>query len=263
MLPDGVRWLTYGVALAYAALGSVLYLAPDFSAARMPWRASDFLVMTVGAWFVGTGVFAWRAARDWRWRVVYPLLIYVWAFSLGQAVLLIVNSGDLRERGLSWPYLLVLWFAGLVAVVGIVAAVRARLPLREASESEQLPWPVLALVGAFVVAVGLLALPLVDGYDNPGSIWPAGLTIVGARAFAVFFAALGVSALAILFFRGLPALAAYARAGVVLNLLILVAALVYRDRFDFSEHPGQLLYVGLYAAVLVSTLGLLTYVERR
>jgi hypothetical protein len=37
----------------------------------------------------------------------------------------------------------------------------------------------------------------------------------------------------------------------------LVAAFVYIGRFDFGAHPGGLLYVGLYVAVLVSTLFLL------
>ena len=265
MLPQASRRLTYAVAVVYGVLGTILYFAPDFSSARMPWPAPDFLTMTIGAWFVGTAVFAWRAARDWRWPVVHPLLIYVWAFSIGQAVLLVIHADDLRERGLSWPYLLTLWFAALVAVIGIVSAVRARLPLRAGSDGEggRLPWPVLVPVLAFVVAVMLLALPLVDGYDSPRSIWPGSLSVLSARAFSVFFGALALAALAVAYARVFAPLLAFARAGVILNALILVAAVVYRDRFDLGEHPGQLLYLGLYAVVLALTLGLLVYVERR
>jgi hypothetical protein len=57
------------------------------------------------------------------------------------------------------------------------------------------------------------------------------------------------------------AVAAYLRAGLVLNVLILVAALVYHDRFDVGDHPGQLLYIGLYVLVLV--LALLALVRTR
>jgi hypothetical protein len=115
-----------------------------------------------------------------------------------------------------------------------------------------------ALLGAVLfVAVTLLALPLVDGYDNPGSIWPGALTLISAQAFSVFCGSLGISAAFALVVGGAEPLREYARAGLVLNVVILVAAFVYIGRFDFGAHPGGLLDVGLYGAVLVSTLFLL------
>lgn len=261
MLSQLSRWLTYGVVAAFGLLGTVLYLAPRFSAARLPWSVSAFLAMTMGAWYVGTAFFAWRAVRDWRWPVVHPLLIYVWAFSLGQALVLAIHADDLSMgRGLAWPYVLAVVGAAAVALVGIADAVRSRLSFGR----EGPPVPLVLRVGgaAFVVAVFLLALPLVDGYDRPRSIWPGTLTLISARSFAVFFTALAVSSIAVAAARGLGPVVAYARAGIPLTVLILAAAVVYRSRFDFGDHSGQFLYVGLYVLVAVLALAVIAYAER-
>ena len=126
-----------------------------------------------------------------------------------------------------------------------------------------MPWWVSVLVAAFVVAVALLALPLVDGYDSPRSIWPGELTLISARAFAVFFGSLSLSAATLLIRRRLEPTLPYLRAGIVLSALILVAVLPYTDAFAIGDHPPQLLYIGLYVVVLVGSAALLAYGRRR
>ncbi len=175
-------------ALGFAALGAVLFVAPGWAADALPWRVSAFLAMTMGAWYLGTSVFAWTALADPHWPRMHPALLYLWLFSLGQAALLAIHE-DVLDTGatLAWPSIVVVGAAGIAAVAGIAATAAAGewRPHGPAS----MPWPVFGLVAAFVVAVAVLALPLVDGYDSPRSIWVGELTLLSARAFAVFFGA--------------------------------------------------------------------------
>ena len=120
-----------------------------------------------------------------------------------------------------------------------------------------------ALGIAFVAVVVFLALPLLDGYDNPGSIWPGPLTLISAQGFAVFFLALAVSSGTIVLIGTRDAILLYGNAGVVLSGMILIATFVYIDRFDFAKHPGGLLYVGLYVGVSAITIWQLVLVRRR
>lgn len=262
MLSRLTRTATYAVAAVFSLLGAVLFVAPGWSAEQFPWRVSHFLAMTMGAWYAGTAVFAWVAARNGRWSVVRPALAYLWLFALGQALLVVVHEDVLDfDETLAWPYVLAVGAAAGAALVGILDVAR----VRPRSERGSVAMPLFArvLTAAFVVAVALLALPLVDGYDNPRSIWPGELTLISARGFAVFFGSLALSAALLLVGRALEPLVAYLRAGIVLNTLILVAAVVYAGQFDVGDHPGQLLYLGLYASVLVLSVALLAYGRRR
>jgi hypothetical protein len=255
--------MTMLTAAAFVALGLVLFLAPSWSADELPWSVSPFLAMTLGAWYLGTGVFAVAAARERRWDIEHGVLIYLWAFSLGQAALLVIHSDVLTFDGrvLAVPYVAALVTAAATALVGIADVARARPAFRD-DGTRVARW--IRLSGAaFVVAVALLALPLVDGYDSPQSIWPGELTLLSARSFSVFFGSLSLSAAVVLAVGSANAVAAYLRAGLVLNVLILVAALVYHERFDVGDHPGQLLYIGLYVLVLVLALLALVRTRRR
>lgn len=254
------RALTYATAAVFAALGLVLFLVPGWAADNFPWRVSNFLAMTMGGWYLGTAVFAWMAARDWRWSYVHSALAYLWLFSLGQALLVVQRDAIDGDATLTWPYVGAVSFAAGAAVVG-VGAVAVERPKRERGRVA-VPWWVRALAVFFFV-VALLALPLLDGYDSPRSIWPGELTLTSARAFAVFFTALSLSSLFVLFARGLEFVTLFLKAGIVLSALILAAAFVYLGQFNVGDHPLQLLYIGLYAYVMVASGLLLVYEARR
>ena len=115
------------------------------------------------------------------------------------------------------------------------------------------------LLARLLVAVAILALPLLDGYDTSRSIWPGELTLISARAFAVFFGSLSLSSGLLVVARSFEPMLAYLRAGIVLNAIILAAAAFYVGEFDLGDHPGQLLYIGLYAIVLAGALAMVAY----
>ena len=252
------RRLTFLTGVLFVALGGAMFVAPHWAARSFAWKVSPFLAMTIGAWYVGTGVFALECTRVGRLARTYAALVYVWLFAGLEALVVVVHANDLAlGKALTWPYLVTLTVGVAAAVVGIVDVARTRPEPREPGIRNPLAFRVIAV--AFVAAVTLLALPLLDGYDNPPSIWPGPLTLASARGFAAFFGSLALSSLLLVFARNIEVVLTYLRPAVVLNVVILVAALVFLGRFDFGDHPGQFLYVGLYVFVLVGAGVMLVY----
>ena len=262
MLSPASRALTALVALLFAVLGGVLFVAPSWAAGAFPWPVSSFFAMTLGAWLLGSAAFAVEAVRSWEWTLIYPCLFFLWLFGFGQALLLLIHADDLSlDEPLGIPYLLALAVAAVCAVVGALDLARTR-PLVFADGPATPRW-FRVLAAAFVLVLFVLAVPLLDGYDNPRSIWPGGLTQLSAQAFSVFFLALALSAAPLVIARTLDAVPAYARAWLVLDVAILFAAALSLHRFDFGDHPGQLLYFGLYVGAAVLTVAILVYASRR
>jgi hypothetical protein len=262
MLGPLARRLTTLAAVLFLALGAVMFVAPHWAARSFPWKVSPFLAMTIGAWYLGSAVFALFAVRDGRWANIYAALVYVWLFGLFESLVVVADTGPLDlGKPLTWPYFVVLAAGLAAAAAGIVEVVRTRPVL--AAPGPRTPAVFRILTAGFVVATGLLALPLLDGYQNPPSIWPGPLTLASARGFAAFFGALSLSAIAVALSRQLAPVLTYLRAGIVLNVIILVAAAVFIGKFHFEAHPGQFLYVGLYILVLGGTAWMLVYSRNR
>ena len=263
MLSVAARRLTYLVAALFALFGAVMFCAPRWADDNFAWTVSPFLAMTIGAWYLGSAVFAWEAARIWRWPVAHGVLVYIWLFSVLQGLLLVIHADVVRTgEPLTWPYVTMLVVAAVASVAGAAGAAPKDLVADSHKVRDRTPRLVRGPTALFVVAVAALAVPLVDGYDSPRSIWPGPLSLLSARAFAVFFGALALSALAVVVSGRLSAVVSYLRAAIPLTVLILVAALVYIGQFDFGDHPGQFLYVGLYVVVLVSALAIAAYAAR-
>ena len=256
MLSATSRTLTRLSAICYLLLGTVLFLAPQWSFGQFPWNVSAFVVMTIGGWCLGNAVFAWQSARIWDWRRVYPSLIYLWLFGLFEAAVLIafrdrVSVGSLVAFG----YLVTIGVNVLAAVVGIVDWAR----LRPTMQVEGIPVPgyVRGLIIFFNISLSILALggllAQTGGLSTEGGIFPEPLTLFSIRAFAAFFAAIWLSAMPLIWARNLTPMFAYGLAGIILILPILIAALVNFDKFDFSNRPGGILYVGAYLFTLIVT----------
>jgi hypothetical protein len=262
VLSPASRALTTLVALLFAVLGAVLFVAPGWSADGFPWPVSSFFAMTLGGWLLGAAAFAVEAVRGWEWTLIYPCLFFLWLFGFGQALLLLIHADEVSLREpLGVPYLLALAVAAVAAVVGAVDLARTRPPVF--ADGLATPRWFRVLAAAFVVIMFVVAVPLLDGYDHPRSVWPGSLAQLSAQAFSVFFLALALSTAPLVIARTLDAVPPYGRASLVLDLAILFAAAISLGRFDFGDHPGQVLYVGLYFAGILFTVAILVYISRR
>jgi hypothetical protein len=256
------RRLTTLAGLLFLALGIAMFVAPHWAARNFPWKASPFLAMTIGAWYLGGAVFAFECVRIRRLATIYAALAYLTLFSALEALVIIVHAGDLDfGRALVWPYIAALATGVLASLAGVFEILRSW----PSAGAPRIPVPRVFRVASigFVIAVALLALPLLDGYDSPPSIWPAPLTLASARSFAAFFGALALSATALVFARDLAPVLMYLRTAIFLNVVITVAAIVFIGKFDFRAHPGQLLYIGLYLFVLAGASIMIAYGSRR
>lgn len=244
------RRLTRASAALSFALGLFLFVAPGWSAERFAWSVTPFMTMTIGAWCLGNGVVAWEAARLWRWGEVYPLLVYLWAFAIGElAVLVRFNDLIPFDAALTWPYLAVTGVMTVAAVVGIVDAIRLRPSIEvdgpRVGAFLRIAW------ATFAMAVGGLGLVLVVHAGGArGSIFPEPMTSFTLKAFGVFYLALGVAAATATVSRGMRTTTVYASRATSLTALITVASLVFLGRFDLGGRPTQWIYLGAYLGAL-------------
>jgi hypothetical protein len=235
----------------FAILGVVLFVAPVRAAEGFLWRISPFVAMTMGAWYLGNAWFAWETARIWRWSVVYACLVYLWAFALLEAAVLVAHGSLLRLGApLGWPYMIVIAVAVIAALKGIVDWMR----LRPATTSEGPPVPLLLRIASAVFALFVFVLGIFGprSFGVDGSIFPEPLTPFTVYAFAAFYSSLGVGAVTLIWAKGLAPVLAYSWCGLPLNIVIIAAALVYISLFDFAQRPGGILYFGAYIVVAIA-----------
>ncbi|MDQ4098864.1 MAG: hypothetical protein M3144_13485 [Actinomycetota bacterium] len=264
-LSETSRVLTRLSGLAFGLLGLVFFLAPQWSADEFPWRVTDFMAMTMGGWCLGNAFMAWVAARDWRWASVQAVLVYLWVFAAVEIAVLVWFRDLIRFDGvLTWPYLITLGLALVTAVIGVADLARLR-PQVVDSTGPAAPPAIRALGVVFVILVGFLA---VKGLVDPESgrtlnVFPEALSPFTIRAFAVFYGAIAVGAIPLIFARSLTPTLTYALAGMGLIVPITAAAFVYIGRFDFADHPLQVIYIGAYVGVLIAAIGLLSWARGR
>lgn len=266
MLSPLLRRLTLLLAILYAALGLILFLAPVWSAANFSWKISSFVAMTMGGWCFGNAYHAWESARIGRWSIVYPSLIYLWVFGILELlVLFLFRELLILNVPLAWPYILTLGLTVVATIAGIVTWLRERPSLTQVGLA--VPLWIRPVIIFFVVFVGLLALlggrAQSGGLSTEGGIFPQPLTLFTVRAFAAFYAALAFSALPLIWTRNLAPWLLYVRAGLGLLIPILLAALLHLDQFDFANRPGGLLYIGAYVAALVVAIFILAVYRRQ
>ncbi len=251
--------------MVFAVLGVVFFVFPAWSSDEFPWRVTDFMAMTMGGWCLGNAFIGWWATRDWRWASVYPLLVYFWTFAAVEVAVLIWFRDLIRfDAVLTWPYLVTLGIPLVTAVVGVVDLARTR-PATTGPDDLPSPAGIRVLGVVFVLLVGFLA---VKGLTDPESgqtraVFPEALSPFTIRAFAVFYGAIALAAVPLIFARILTPTLSYARGGIGLIVPITVAAFVYIGLFDFSTHPRQVIYIGAYVGVFIAALGLLAWARAR
>jgi hypothetical protein len=241
--------LTRISAVLFAVLGSVLFVAPQWSSERFGWKVGHFVAMTIGGWSIGTAAFAWLAAGLRRWDVAKALLVYLWAFPAGELIVVLWHRDGLRlGEALAWPYLLTLGVSAAAAVVGLVDIGRQR-PVEPSGGPPARNW-IRGLSAFFVVFVGFLATValIAPKVGRDGRIFPDPLTPFTLRAFGAFYLALALAAVPLVGERALRPMVAFMWAGLALIVPITAAAFFNLHHFDFGEHPGGLLYIAAYLA---------------
>ena len=242
------RGLVASAGAVFFGIGVVFFVWPDASA-NFPWGVTSFVAQTIGGWAIGTGLIALDAALRWDLTAGYAGLLYLWAFSLLQLLVVVAFRSALKtDHWLTWPYLLALIIGVASAVPGLplVLAGRARLAKGPGV-------PVLVKLFAAFVAVVLALLAVVLGIHDSAidgrTVFPDVLTVFTVRAFAAFFLALLVGVASLFLSRWPESWVTLARMGLYLVVPITLAALLNIGVFDFAARPGGLIYIGLYVIV--------------
>lgn len=239
-------------AVVFFLFGATLLILDDWSAQEFPWTVTPFVTATWGAWWIGAAVYAWEVTRVRRVAELSPCLIHLWLFPLLEAgVIVYYNYSYQLDEILSAPYLIVLVLSLIGFGIGITDLIRCRPSLRDQGRAVPIVARVLTL--AFVAAVMLLGVKgltlKAGGYGTEAKIFPDPLRLISARTFGAFYTAVSLSAVPVLLARSVAPMLTLARTGLVVIVLILVAALIHLDRFDFVNRPGGLLYLGAYVGV--------------
>ncbi|HET9590005.1 MAG TPA: hypothetical protein VFO91_14565 [Anaerolineales bacterium] len=252
MLSDISRWLVYLNVVLYAVLGTLLFFLPEQLAPVFAWSVTPFMTMTIGGWCLGNAWLAWIVARRWSWRLVYPALLYLWLFGIGE--LLVLSA--FRDRvvlvhPIAWLYLITLFVTVITALVGLVDWIRIRPAIEPPARAMRTQHRLGAIL--FVLFVGFLGLygltAPIGAPGTNGGIFPEIMSPFTLRSFGMFYLALALSAIPFLWNKNLDALLTYGLAAYGLIVFITSAGFVYIRLFDFVARPGGLAYFGAYLAV--------------
>ncbi|MDP9329885.1 MAG: hypothetical protein M3P11_04500 [Actinomycetota bacterium] len=262
-LGDVARQLTLISAAAFAVLGVILFVAPAWAATRFAWTVTPFMTMTIGAWCLGNAVVATHAARVWRWATVHPLFVYLWSFSLLEALVLVrFHAKIVFGAALTWPYLATLALALVAAVAGVADVLRLRPSLRgEDSQAGPVLRVLWAIFAALVGFIGLAAF--VKAHATNLKVFPEPMTPFTLRAFGGFYLSLALGAAAVAMTRTLRPAIAYTSAPSTFTGLITLACLVYLHVFDLSAHHLQWIYLGAYLGALVLGLSVFAWARNK
>lgn len=245
--------------------GVVAFLMSGWAIDQFPWMVGPFLAMTIGGWALGTAGIAWLAARDVAPGRVYPLIVYLLAFAVGELLVVIAFQGRLRtDVPLTWPYLAGLVATGLGAGAMVMDWARRRTALRVGPGN--VPGWAVAATAVYIIFVGGLAVATFisgpDGQAARGLFFPETMGLFSVRAFSAFFLALAAAGIAVITARDVATYDELGRAGLLLIVPITVAAIVHFGLFDFVDRPGSLVYLAAYVVVGVLLLVRLAWLRR-
>jgi hypothetical protein len=249
VLSKASRMLTYFTSILYTILGILLFFLSEQLAPVFAWKVTPFMGATMGGWCIGNAWSAFFTARRWDWKLVYPSLIYLWVFGVSElAVLLAFREKIVLQHPIAWLYLLTISLNAFAALLGVYEWFRHR-PAYETFGPPAKPFHYL-LISAFVLIVAALALyglyAQVGDVGTNGGVFPEVMSLFTLRAFAVFYLSLCISAAVLLREYNLSTMLHYGFSSYLLVLAITAAIFMYFNLFDFSTHPGQLIYVGAY-----------------
>lgn len=243
----------YALVAIYGFFGLLMFGAPSWAAPRLAWRVSEFVTMTIGAWFLGTVWLAFVSARRGVWPLAVSPIVYLAAFGIGEtAVLVAFRDRVVLSHPLAWGYLLTLAatcaFAAVAALDGLShrpVMVRIGRPLRKLDY--------VVIVGLVLFSGGYLGVGSLvagaSGLSKVKTVFPEDMSMFTLRAFGAYFLALGIGALPLLVSRGISNSLSHAYASFGFLVTITAASLINIGLFDFGNFPMQAGYIGAYLIV--------------
>ena len=115
------------------------------------------------------------------------------------------------------------------------------------------------LAATFTLVIAAFALLLTVGVARGGTIWPGEMTLLTARTFGVFLLALALSLAPLVFSRSMAPVVSEMRPGIVMAVLIALAAIVFIGDFNFAAQPLGIVYIGGCVAAIASAAALLAF----
>lgn len=244
--------------------GLAMFLVPEFAVAIFPWNASAFVAMTIGGWSVGLGALALDAAVGWTRKGlsrVYAAVLAVWLFCALELVVVASAWTELNtDHWLSYPYMLALVLGSMSALLGGPILWRRRALV--ASQGTGTPRWVRAIyaVSAAAAAVGAVALLLFD--TSTVGIVPEPLTALSARAAVAMLAALAAAMVPMALTRDVEPAVQFARAGLYIDVLTVVAAAVWIGTFDVSGRLAGFVYLAAWVIAAALALAIVIWNRR-
>lgn len=252
MLSNTSRFLTYACAILYGITGSLLFIFAETLAPVFAWKVTPFMVMTIGAWSLGNAWLAFINARRWQWSLNRTSLLYLWLFGVGELLVLFAFRAKLvLQHPIAWLYLLTLIVNVLTAVVGTTEIIRLHPKSTPNGEilnpAQKIPAVLFVIFVGFLGGYGIIAQ--IGDVGTNGGIFPEIMSLFTLRSFGVFYFSLALAVIPFFWQIGYKTVLHHAFASYGLIIFITVAAFINISLFDFSQHPGGLLYFGAYLIV--------------
>jgi hypothetical protein len=248
MISLKLRLILVLLAIGFGASGAMMFLSPVWAGEHFTWSVSPFAAMTIGGWCLGNAWAAGIVVQRRRWPTMLGPIVYLALFGLLQVAVLAAFRPLLQSGPLATLYMVTTFLTALFAIAAFVEGVRRDDIWQSAEPAIVTPavWTIAILI-ALTGGLGLSGLIAIAGArDVYSAIFPEPLIPLSLRAFGAFYLALAASAAPLVVTRNRCALRSYLFAIYPLLLLITVSAIVFIGQFDFSNRPGQIIYLGLY-----------------
>jgi hypothetical protein len=122
-LPFWLRAVISVQAVLAVALGAMLFILPQYTAALWPWTLTPLTARAIGAWLLGLGVAAAQVMLENGWRRARPVFLSSVVFGVLQLIALARYPGNVTWDGAAiWAYLATLVSLCLTGAYGAWAA---------------------------------------------------------------------------------------------------------------------------------------------
>jgi hypothetical protein len=272
--------------VASVLLGLVMLFGFDWARARFPIDLGPLTSATWGAWWIGLAGFGWSLQRhrpdasdlnrtSASIQSIAPVCVLLWTFWPLLAIHLLIHSNKLDiSRPLAWPFFIVVVLQIVSTIIGMAEALRFRRSTATESRGTHdtiastvpaptslvadrtIPMWMRAGVFAFVALSLYLGIKLLftnpSGYTNPRAAYPEQVSVVAIRVFGFLYLAVGLAGTMAGISRTRRPMLTLARAGIPIVITILIASVLFLDRFDPATRSGSIRYIGVYLGILIA-----------